>query len=330
MGVDANAEQDEELAGSVFAEPGDRWQEATAAVRQGGRKRPLSTVADETIHKLHHREKANDVTGDTTKRTNPDGGLRRRVNEGRAVSVRRPGSANAAGPRVPHERALEGAGGAYPAGTGLEAGAAPRRPSEAASFRASADGVATEASATAGGAADDRTTEVGRGGCGALGYAATESARSVAGGAGAHMEVAANTDAPTRMSSNGAVAHEEGYEAPDRTVAGDGVEAAAGYDDVGDGNPAELTTIKCHHEGAASGTTGDVTGTHVDGGPGRRVDEDRAAGIRRQDWRLWRIRERRTKALMWGPEVQTPRASGRERRQYLGGRRGARARLRPG
>ena len=51
------------------------------------------------------------------------------------------------------------------------------------------------------------------------------------------------------------------------------MEATAGYDDVGDEDSAELTTTVCHHEGAASGATGDVTGTHVDEGPGRRKEE---------------------------------------------------------
>ena len=41
MGANANAAQDEELDGSVFADAGDRWQEAAAAMRQCGRKRPL-------------------------------------------------------------------------------------------------------------------------------------------------------------------------------------------------------------------------------------------------------------------------------------------------
>ena len=63
-------------------------------------------------------------------------------------------------------------------------------------------------------------------------------------------------------------------------MGGDGAEDAASYD-VGGEDPAELITMECHHERAASGATGDVTGTHVDEGPGRHVGEDRAAGIRR-------------------------------------------------
>jgi len=136
-------------------------------------------------------------------------------------------------------------------------------------------------STTAGGAAGDRTTEVGRGGCGALGYAAADSAGSVDGDAGVHMGAEANAGTPTRISSTGEAAREEAPVATDGFVGGGGVEAAAGYGDVGDEDFAKLITTECHHEGAASGVTGDVTGIHVDEGPGRRVGEDRAAGTRR-------------------------------------------------
>ena len=120
----------------------------------------------------------------------------------------------------------------------------------------------------------------GRGDRGGLGCAAAGSARRVDGDAGAHPEAAADAGGPTRISAHDQVARQVASKVPGGPGGGGGVKAAAGNGAVGEEDSEAWTTMKRHHEGAASGATGEATGTHVEAGPGRRVDEDRATGTR--------------------------------------------------
>ena len=62
-------------------------------------------------------------------------------------------------------------------------------------------------------------------------------------------------------------------------------------------------------------------------GPGGTLMRTARPGHAGQDWRMGRFRGWRTRARLWGPEAQTPRASGRKMQHRLGRCRGARARL---